>query len=1028
MTIVESRPDFWEVLAGRAPGKPVGPHDADVWRAVSERLNPAKATPRLRDGVEVVELQSARGATYVMLRSPDEADPCYLRLTPEEWALVECMDGQRSVARLVADFARITGRLAPEQVTRVVADLAGNRLLEELPVDAFKTLSAVRTKGRLVRTALAFARGRRMVLANVDPLVGFLYRAGGKLLFTRLVALFLGGLGVLGLGAFCVLWLRGDQSVFLSGGSYFTGAIVLLVCNVFALACHELAHALAVKHAGRRVPAAGFLVYFGIPSVFVDTTDVWMSSRRARIVTTAAGPAAGLVLAGTMSLLALLLPPVAPLAFKLAFVWYLNALFNLNPLIALDGYYLLMDWLEIPNLRSRALAWVGARLRRKPPKFRELDGEGRLIALYGMLAVAWLAVAANLVWRIWVDRVGGLFTGLWHGGFLGKLGVLVIVLALFAPMLYVLGGKAVRSVRRWQRRRADAKVHEDLPARLDGLRASGLGGLHPDALTEMGREARWVRPRDGEPLVHRGAAVSDLFVVVEGIAEARRPGDPGGVIRQRIGAGGLIGLANALTGNPASLEWYTIGATLLAVPSGVVVNAVGELPSPPPADLAELEDLLDETPQFSTVSAEAYLGITARAQVVPLPPGAPLVLDGPADAALVAAGALQRYDGEEVRRGSVIGPFGNEGPGEAAVARTHVRVWRFPGLANVSPLPPAPHPLAGAGAVHAASGGGVHSVRPPAPLVVPPGPPSQDIDRDVDGHFERRLRWLLVLVLGFAVLLTGTNFWPAPAWAEMPSDRVLVQVESGTAEVTVEGAPEGLAAGADRYLGAGDTILTGARSAVRLTFRGGSVAVLCAGTQLAVGELFSPSGHPIQPTGRVNLGKGRMLVDTASGSSAFWPFQLTVQTQAGPVVTQNLARLTVEPTGAQVAVGKVTLAGAPAPSGPAPTCGDGRSLPQRPTVDPSSQPPPPTLQVDPPSESPSASPSTSDSPSPEATNGPRPTTRGPNVPPPVPTTQGPGTQPSPSPSPSTSSSTSRSPDPPPTSSSSPPDDDPTIIG
>src|SRR5687767_4448439 len=76
--------------------------------------------------------------------------------------------------------------------------------------------------------------------------------------------------------------------------------------------------------------------------------------------------------------------------FKLAFAWYLNALFNLNPFLALDGYYLLMDWLEVPNLRARGLAWVGARLRRRPPRFGQLDREGRLVALYGMLAVIWL--------------------------------------------------------------------------------------------------------------------------------------------------------------------------------------------------------------------------------------------------------------------------------------------------------------------------------------------------------------------------------------------------------------------------------------------------------------------------------------------------------------------------------------------------------------------------------------------------------------------------------------------------------------
>src|SRR4029453_17586310 len=101
-------------------------------------------------------------------------------------------------------------------------------------------------------------------------------------------------------------------------------ALVLLLLNVLALAGHELGHALAAKHAGRRVPAAGLLVYFGIPSVFVDTTDVWMAGRRARLLTTLSGPAAGLLLAGLAQITGLLFPAMAGWAFKLAFAWYVN--------------------------------------------------------------------------------------------------------------------------------------------------------------------------------------------------------------------------------------------------------------------------------------------------------------------------------------------------------------------------------------------------------------------------------------------------------------------------------------------------------------------------------------------------------------------------------------------------------------------------------------------------------------------------------------------------------------------------------
>src|SRR5436190_5100819 len=209
----------WEALAGRAPGQPTGPADPGLWNAVAERLNPARAKPRLRDGLEEAHLTSVRGVPYVMLRSPDRSNrACYLRLAPEELALAKLMDGTRTVARLVAEFAKLTGRLAPDQVTRIVADLAGNRMLEELPVDAFRRLDRVHRRpwpARVGRGLLAFARGRRLVLARVDPLIGFLYKAGGRLLFTRVAAVLVGLVALAGLGLFGWSWIRGEQQVFL---------------------------------------------------------------------------------------------------------------------------------------------------------------------------------------------------------------------------------------------------------------------------------------------------------------------------------------------------------------------------------------------------------------------------------------------------------------------------------------------------------------------------------------------------------------------------------------------------------------------------------------------------------------------------------------------------------------------------------------------------------------------------------------------------------------------------------------------
>ncbi|GGM75979.1 cyclic nucleotide-binding protein [Dactylosporangium sucinum] len=960
MAVIETRISVWEALAGRAPGVPLGPADVGLWHAVADRLNPARARPALREGIEAVSLTSARGVEYVMVRSPDAGESCYLRLTPQEWRLAGLMDGSRTVARLVAEFARISGRLAPEQVTRIVADLAGNRMLDELPVDAFHRLQRVHRRPwpiRLGKALLATARGQRVVLARVDPVVTFLYKAGGRLFFTRFVAVLAGLVALAGLGVFVWNWFRADQSVFLTGDSYFAGALVLLGLNVFALGCHELGHALGAKHAGRRVPAAGFLVYFGIPSVFVDTTDVWMAGRRARIVTTVAGPATGLVLAGACQLAGLFFPELQPWTFKLAFAWYLNALFNLNPFLALDGYYLLMDWLEVPNLRARGLAWVVARLRRRPPRFGDLDREGRLVALYGMLAVVWLAIAANLMYRIYTDRIAGVATGLWNAGWLARGLLVVIVAGLLAPVVYLLFAWLKRRLRRLRDRLGERKLLRDEPRRLAALSASSLSDLPPAALAALAEHARWVHPRTGEQLVFAGAAQQSVYVVVDGALEGRRPGDPSGTVRERVGRGGVVGLANALTGAPAALGWLTAGTTLLAIPPSTVAAAVGQLPGPPPAEWAELETLMGETPALASLSGEDRLGLLTRARPMHFGPGQPVVLRGGNDALVVAAGTLMLPEGVELQRGSMIGPYGDGSPGQVATARTPVRAWLLPAVGGL-PL------LLGRQAEIAAAAGGRRpssGAHPPAnypPLAAPPGPPPP-VDNSVDRRFEKKLWWLLVLLLLFALFLTGSNLFSGPVWAEMPTDRALVGVTRGTAHVEIEGQSRTMTRGSKVYVQKGDSITIADRSTATLTFRGGSVTVLCAGSRLDVGELLSDPTTPIQPNGALTLRGGRILVDTTSTTTAFKPLRLSV----GDIANDGAARfaLSAGNDAADVGKGVVHADGTPLDVDPQAdlTCGDGVVLPKpggTPSVVPSA------------SDTPSASPSPSDSlsPSPSA--------------------------------------------------------------
>ena len=945
LTYVETRTNVWEALAGRAPGMPSGPADTGLWHTVADRLNPASARPVLRPGIEVRHRTAVRGGRYVMLRSPEDGGrSSYLRLTPEEYQLALMMDGDSTVARLVAEFARIAGRLAPDQVRRVVADLAANRMLEELPTDAFRPLRDLRREPlprRVGDSLAAAARGRIILSVGVDGAVSALYRTVGRLLFTR-PAVWIGTLlAAAGLLLFAGTWQRGSRSLFLVGDSYLLGAAVLVLLNVFVLAAHEFGHALAAKRVGREVSAAGVMLRFGVPSVFVDTSDVWMAGRRARIAVTAAGPATALGLAGALQLAGFAVPAIAGVTFKLAFLFYLHTFFNLSPLLPMDGKYLLMDWLEIPDVRARSLSWMGGRLRLRGPGWRRLDREGRLVALYGVLALLWLAGAAGLGYRLWTDRIRGLAVGLWHEGLTSRVLLLVIVAGVISPPAYFLLGRLVRACRRWQQRLAERDREADLPRRVAALRAGELGGLPETSLQALAARARWMRPPTGRQMVLAGDVHAAVYVVVEGALHGRRPGDPGGTIRHHAGPGGVVGLATALTGRPAQLDWHTAGVTMLAIPSDTVGTVIGPMPGPPPHERAEAEALFADTPALAALEDDQRLALINAAHPADLDPGAPVILPGPTHAVVVESGVIAMPDGVELRRGTLVGPVGDGSPGMVAQARTPVRLWVIP---DASDLPPLIGSYGPGGAMPALRPSTPAVARPGAahpPLAVPPGPPDTDEQYDVDRHFERRMWGFVSLMLVFALGSALVNVRSGPAWAEMPAERVLLSVQRGNATAVADRRTTALAPGDRRYLAAGAEIEVPGRGVALLTFPGGAAVVLCGGSRTEVSAVGVASGRQSTPSGQLRLENGRVLADTSSPSGAYRPLALTVFRASGDVVSDGRAWYAVDPGKVAVSSGTVKVGGSGnAADGQALNCGDGVAIAPPTVVEPTTEPTP----------------------------------------------------------------------------------------
>ena len=178
---------------------------------------------------------------------------------------------------------------------------------------------------------------------------------------------------------------------------------------------HELSHGLACKHHGGRVPEMGVVFILFAPMAYVDVTSSWqLRSRWQRMHIAAAGMWTELTLAA----IALLCwsqtdsPVVAHLLHNVVVMAGVTTiLFNLNPLMRFDGYYLLSDWLEIPNLAGkgstavRRLAVRGLYGVRLPTVIA--DPRERMIVLwYGIAAALWrvfvavgLTLAAAVMWH-----------------------------------------------------------------------------------------------------------------------------------------------------------------------------------------------------------------------------------------------------------------------------------------------------------------------------------------------------------------------------------------------------------------------------------------------------------------------------------------------------------------------------------------------------------------------------------------------------------------------------------------------------
>jgi multidrug resistance efflux pump len=382
----------------------------------------SQACPALRPELIVSRQVSAGEAAFVI---KDPARGRFFRLRELEYFIASQLDGTVSLDQVRSRVREQFGAtLSAENLEHFVARLRAMRLLQA--ADS-KSADLPHTSRRLAGSLFYL----RFKAFDPDRLLGFLH-ARLRFLFTPVFMaasaglIALAGLTVIGQAA----WIARDFSHLLRMPILLTAWLTIFI----VITIHEFAHGLTCKHFGGRVHDMGFFFLYFQPTFYCNVSDAWLFPQRSkRLWVTLAGAYSELLIWALATLAWRISEPgtvMSSAALVILATTGIRTLFNLNPLIKLDGYYVLIDWLQIPNLRRKAFAYLkmcfGRLLGMGGPRDSDVTPRERRIYLtYGLLAATyscWLfCIVAYYVARALTHKyqAWGLFL------FLGILGVVL---------------------------------------------------------------------------------------------------------------------------------------------------------------------------------------------------------------------------------------------------------------------------------------------------------------------------------------------------------------------------------------------------------------------------------------------------------------------------------------------------------------------------------------------------------------------------------------------------------------------------
>ncbi len=367
--------------------------------------------PGIRPDV-VVRRLAQKDEVYFVIKDP--LIQAYYKFSPDEWNVISLFDGTRTAQQIADEY----NRLYPADYIDEETILGHREALKEMDLlnlpaveKSLQFMERMKEQRKNLAEKSKFKNLFEMTFSAWDPdesfnkiipYIRFLYTKTFFIIsFTAI--LMMAAVNVIKWEEF----KQGTIALYTFTDKSLWEILVFLILMTATGTFHELGHGLTLKHFGGEVRQVGFLLFYLTPAFYCDVSDSYLlTSRKERLWITFAGVYSELILCSIATFVWFFAVPgtlIYDFAFQvILFTGISSFLINMNPLIKLDGYYALMDSLEIPELREDSFDYIGRKIKSLfGLEVEEMEGmtrrKRRIFWIYGILAILYTVTLYILI-------------------------------------------------------------------------------------------------------------------------------------------------------------------------------------------------------------------------------------------------------------------------------------------------------------------------------------------------------------------------------------------------------------------------------------------------------------------------------------------------------------------------------------------------------------------------------------------------------------------------------------------------------